>query len=163
MEIDHAMTHAVGLVKPDAVFIVHADVPERVHGTGRVVRHRQPDALVHASLGQLRLEVGALQGIVEALLDAARILRLHVVGAVLRVHLGVPCGLCRLRSEDVYIILAVSHPDLMLQSAGPLAIQAPASTPFSWPLIRGKQPPRSTLRVLRGGQLLISGRTILYL
>jgi hypothetical protein len=34
------------------------------------------------------------------------------------------CAVCRLRSEEVYIILAVSHPDLMLQSAGPLAIQS---------------------------------------
>src|SRR3981189_2942880 len=40
-----------------------------------------------------------------------------------------PCSsyilvVCRLRSEEVYIILAVSHPDLMLESAGPLAIQS---------------------------------------
>src|SRR3979411_3114866 len=40
-----------------------------------------------------------------------------------------PCSsyilaVCRPRSEEVYIILAVSHPDLMLQSAGPPAIQS---------------------------------------
>jgi len=54
MEIDQAVAHAVGLVEPDAVLVVHPDVPEGVHGARRIKRQRQPDALVGARIGQFR-------------------------------------------------------------------------------------------------------------
>jgi hypothetical protein len=45
LEIDQAVAHAVGLVEPDAVLVVHADVPEAVltsrvgsYGTGSPMR-----------------------------------------------------------------------------------------------------------------------------
>ena len=61
--------------------------------TGRIVRQRQPDALVVAGALQLALEIGSLERGGEAFLDAGRKLRLHVVGALLLIHLGVPCAL----------------------------------------------------------------------
>jgi len=35
VEIDHAATHAIGLVEPDAILVVHADVPKRTGRTDR--------------------------------------------------------------------------------------------------------------------------------
>jgi len=67
IEVDQAVAHAIGLVEPDAVLVVHANVPERVHRPARIVRQWQPDALLVARLGQLALEIGTLERGVEAL------------------------------------------------------------------------------------------------
>ena len=45
LEIDQAVAHAVGLVEPDAILVVHADVPE-IHRPARIVGQGQPDALL---------------------------------------------------------------------------------------------------------------------
>ena len=42
IEIDQAVAHAVGLVEPDAVLVVHADIPERVHRPARIVGQCSP-------------------------------------------------------------------------------------------------------------------------
>ena len=111
------------------------------------------------ALDNFALEIGALQGIGEALLDAARVLRLHVVGALLLIHLG---GLSAKVGRSIYYISCVApRSDVAVGRAA--SDKAPASTPFSWLLIPRMQPPRSTPIVLRGGQLFISGQTILYL
>jgi hypothetical protein len=91
LEIYQAVAHAVGLVEPDAVLVVHADVPERVHRAAGIEREGQPDALFVARLGQLALEIAALERGTEALLEAAGEFRLHVVRTLK--HLGGPCGL----------------------------------------------------------------------
>ena len=63
VEIDQAMPDAIGLVEPDHVLVVDADVPEGVHQPGQIVRRRQPDPLFVARFrqilgwrGHLRLE-----------------------------------------------------------------------------------------------------------
>src|SRR5882762_7729561 len=58
VEIDHAATHAIGLVEPDAILVVHADVPKRTgrdgsYGIGSPIR------LVVAGSLHLALEIGS--------------------------------------------------------------------------------------------------------
>jgi hypothetical protein len=57
VEIDQPVTDAIGLVEPDAILVVHADVPEGVHRPAGIVWHRQTDPLFVARLRHLALEI----------------------------------------------------------------------------------------------------------
>jgi hypothetical protein len=123
IEIDQAVAHAVGLVKPDAVFVIHADVPEGGDQPRGIVGQQQPDPFVLARFGQFALEIpaGNCGSAPRCSSDTPTSCRR---GPAPHTSWRTMCAVCRLRSEEVYIILAVSHPGLMLQSAGPLAIQS---------------------------------------
>jgi len=135
----------------------------KTYRAGRIVGQRQPMRRSLRAFCKLSLEIRPLERRVEALLDAARVLRLHVVGPCSSYILAYHARCSSAESEEVYIYISCVAPRSDVAVGRAASDKAPASTPFSWPLIPRMQPPRSTPIVLRGGQLFISGQTILYL
>jgi hypothetical protein len=72
-EIDQAVTDAVGLMKPDAVLIIHADVPEGVDLPGGIERQGQPSLIASVALS---ISVGISPS---SCLDSDRIARIEII------------------------------------------------------------------------------------